>query len=177
MVGHLGSAIFLFLNVEFTDLSLKMSRNVKKSIERFIQIQYVIAFQSPYWNRHFLFIYFQFKFIISIFKNPLSVSRSVRIAVKAKSITKIWNSLGVFFSYIIYYKTQSAFLQRIFRSAKFIFSIIYLKKKHTYDDDNSHITATILQLNINIAATFHLQCFEQTLQRSCNIPETFLTVL
>ena len=61
---------------------------------------------------------------------------------------------SVFFFYIIYYKILFVFLQRIFKSAKFIFGIIYLKK-HTNNDNNSHIRE-ILQWNINIAATFHL---------------------
>ena len=155
------SAIFLFINVEFTDSSSKMSKTVQKNINRFIEIQYVIAFWSAILEPPFLIsliIYFQFRFVISIFQNPLtnppSVGRSVRIPVNAKTITKVWNSSRVFFSYIIYYKILSVFLQRVFRSAKFIFGTIYFKKL-TNDYDNSHITA-ILQWNINIAATFHL---------------------
>ena len=38
---------------------------------------------------------------------------------------------------------------------KLFFYIIFLKFHYTNDDDNSNIIA-ILQLNINIAATFHL---------------------
>ena len=102
---------FLFLTVKFTDLSLKMSRTVKKSPKR--KIQYLFAFWSaildpPFvifelyaqirnqWPQKFLctisssiysytvyilvshigtaisylFIYFQFRFVITIFKNP-----------------------------------------------------------------------------------------------------------
>ena len=47
--------------------------SVKKSIKRFIQIQYVIAFWSVILETPFLiyiFIYFQFRFVISIFQNP-----------------------------------------------------------------------------------------------------------
>ena len=63
---------FLFLNVDFTDSSSKMSRIVKKNNKRFIQIQYEFASCRPYWNRHFLFIYLVILllFVISIFKNP-----------------------------------------------------------------------------------------------------------
>ena len=51
--------------------------------------------------------------------------------------------LKSFFSYIIYYKVLSVFLYRISRSLNFVFGIIYLKIKHTNDDDNSHITAIL----------------------------------
>ena len=49
---------------------------------------------------------------------------------------------SVFFPYIIHSKILSVFLQRIFKSAKFIFSIIYFKK-HTIGDEYSHITAIL----------------------------------
>ena len=64
---------FLFLSGEFIDSSSKMSRNVKKGIKRFIKIHYVIAFWSAILEPPFLiylFINFQFRFVIKIFKNP-----------------------------------------------------------------------------------------------------------
>ena len=110
------SAIFLFLNVQFfTDSSSKMSRTVKKSIKRFIQIQYVIAFWSVILEPAFLIYLFIYLFSVQIrnqhlpkptFKNsptnPPFVGRPVRIRVKAKSITKIWNSSRVFFFLILF---------------------------------------------------------------------------
>ena len=142
MVGHLGySAILLFLNVKFTDSSSKMSRTVKKSIKRFIQIQYIIAFWSVTLEPAFLIYLFIYLFSVQIrnqhlpnptFRNsptsPPFVGRWVRIPLKAKSKYKNENIKfleSVFFSYIIYYKILSVFLQQIFRSAKFIFRIIY----------------------------------------------------
>ena len=47
--------------------------------------------------------------------------------------------LGSLFFYIIYYKILILFLKWISKILNFIFGIIYLKK-HTNDDDNSHVT-------------------------------------
>ena len=50
----------LYSNVEFTDSLLKISRTIKKTTKRVIQIQYLFALLPViYWDRHFLnlFIY------------------------------------------------------------------------------------------------------------------------
>ena len=147
----MGSAIFLFLNVEFTDSSLKMSRTVKKSIEPFL----IYLFSVQIHNQHL-----QKPIIKNPPTNPLSVGRSVRIPVKAKSIMKIWNSLGVFFSYIIYYKIYLYFcngylkVQNLF-SVWFIFKKTYVwwwqfsqysytskkkfEKNHPYERSQEHL--------------------------------------
>ena len=121
MVGHLGSAIFLFLNVEITDSSSKKFQEIHPNS---VCNPILVAILEPY-----SFIYL---FSVQIRNqhlrkpeiknpptNPPSVNTSIRIPVKAKSIKKIWNSSRVFFSYIIYYKILSVSLQWIFRSAKF----------------------------------------------------------
>ena len=51
--------------------------------------------------------------------------------MKAKNITKVWNSSEVFFSYIIYYKILCVFLQWIFRSVNFIFVYLFWKNIRT----------------------------------------------
>ena len=91
---------FLFLNVEFTDSPSRMPRTVEKRTKRFIQIKNLFTFRSTILDQKFLstkniiknlfsisilvrhietaFIhlviyfvtYFQFRFVISIFKNP-----------------------------------------------------------------------------------------------------------
>ena len=46
--------------LNFKDSLLKISRTIKKTTKRVIQIQYLLAFlPAIYWNRHFcyLFIY------------------------------------------------------------------------------------------------------------------------
>ena len=63
----------LYLNVECTDSLLKISRNIKKTTKRVIQIQYLFAFlPAIYWNRHFLYL-FIYK-ILSVFLQRLSRS-------------------------------------------------------------------------------------------------------
>ena len=107
--------------------------------------------------------------------NPPSIGRSVRISVKAKSITKIWNSPRVFFSYIIYYKILSVCLQRIFRTAKFIFGIIYFKK-------NIRMTMTILTLQkyyncSNIPFIMFWTDTARFLQYFRNLSDSFINIL
>ena len=63
-----------------------------------------------------------------------------------KTTTKIWNSWGVFFSYIISYRILSAFFQRIFRSAKYIFCKIYFKKIYEYFRNLSNSFINILAI-------------------------------
>ena len=144
LVSHVGYAIFSFLNVEFTDSSSKMSRTVKK-VKKAIHLNSVwihILVCHIGTAISYLFIYFQFTFVISNFKNSQLpnikisevrndvrvcykgilkyhksrlgwgrnfVGKSVRIPVIAKNIMKVWNSSGVFFSYIIYYKILIVF--------------------------------------------------------------------
>ena len=74
----------------------------------------------------------------------------------------------VFFSYIIYYKILSVFLQRIFRSAKFIFGIIYLKKSI-----RMMMTILTLQQYYNEISILPQHSIYNVLNGHCKVPATF----
>ena len=61
----------LFINVEFTDSSLNMSRTVNKVTSDSSKFSINSHFSRLDWNRRFLFIYLfiSLLFVISIFKN------------------------------------------------------------------------------------------------------------
>ena len=51
-----GSAIILFLNVEFTDSASNMSKTVQKLTRNSSKFSMNSYYCRPYWNRHFLFL-------------------------------------------------------------------------------------------------------------------------
>ena len=67
----------------------------------------LIFFINNFWLAiliyHFLFLTIKFT-DLSLKMSRTAKKSTKRIPVTAKNATKVWNSLAVFFSYIIYYK-------------------------------------------------------------------------
>ena len=91
-----------------------------------------------------------------------------RIPVTAKNATKVWNSLAVFFSYIIYYKILIFFYNGYLKSLNFIFGIIYFNKHYTNDDE-----ILTLQQYYNEILILQQHFIHNVLNGHCKVPEIF----